>query len=130
MTDNLSLSVRTKEYFVTQQENIYRHTDSLFARLLVLQWFAGIAMALWISPRAWSGTTSEIHPHIWAAVILGGVICSGPLFLIWKWPGQALTRHTVAIAQMFTSALFIHLTGGRIETHFHVFGSRLPRSRY
>ena len=34
-----------------------------------------------------------------------------------------LTRQSVAIAQMFTSALFIHLTGGRIETHFHVFGS-------
>ena len=24
---------------------------------------------------------------------------------------------------MLTSALLIHLTGGRIETHFHVFGS-------
>src|SRR5690606_15299582 len=29
----------------------------------------------------------------------------------------------VAIGQMLTSALLIHLTGGRIETHFHVFGS-------
>src|SRR5437879_9062121 len=27
------------------------------------------------------------------------------------------------MAQMLTSALLIHLTGGRIETHFHVFGS-------
>ncbi len=45
------------------------------------------------------------------------------MLLIWKWPGHVLTRHAVAIAQMFTSALFIHLTGGRIETHFHVFGS-------
>src|SRR5207245_9639900 len=73
--------------------------------------------------HAWVGTTSEIHPHIWAAVFLGGVICSCPVLLIWKWPGHVLTRHAVAIAQMFTSALFIHLTGGRIETHFHVFGS-------
>ncbi|HTA30068.1 MAG TPA: ATP-binding protein, partial [Candidatus Cybelea sp.] len=31
--------------------------------------------------------------------------------------------HTIAIGQMLTSALLIHLTGGRIETHFHVFGS-------
>ncbi len=29
----------------------------------------------------------------------------------------------IAIAQMLTSAVLIHLTGGRIETHFHVFGS-------
>jgi signal transduction histidine kinase len=29
----------------------------------------------------------------------------------------------IAVAQMLWSALLIHLTGGRIETHFHVFGS-------
>jgi hypothetical protein len=29
----------------------------------------------------------------------------------------------VAVAQMLFSALLIHLSGGRIETHFHVFGS-------
>src|SRR5205823_133889 len=46
-----------------------------------------------------------------------------PVFLAWRWPGRAFTRHTIAVAQMLTSALLIHLTGGRIETHFHVFGS-------
>jgi two-component system, sensor histidine kinase and response regulator len=123
MTSNDATALRTQEYFVSQQDSIYRHTDALFARLLVLQWFAGIAMALWISPRAWIGTTSEVQPHVWAAVLLGGLICSCPVLLIWKMPGRVLTRHAVAIAQMFTSALLIHLTGGRIETHFHVFGS-------
>ena len=29
----------------------------------------------------------------------------------------------IAVGQTLTSALLIHLTGGRIETHFHVFGS-------
>jgi PAS domain S-box-containing protein len=29
----------------------------------------------------------------------------------------------IAVAQMLTSGLVIHLTGGRLETHFHVFGS-------
>ena len=38
-------------------------------------------------------------------------------------PGRLATRYTIAVAQMLTSALLIHLTGGRIETHFHVFGS-------
>src|SRR5258708_16280703 len=33
------------------------------------------------------------------------------------------TRHTIAVGQMLMSALLIHLSGGRIETHFHVFGS-------
>jgi two-component system, sensor histidine kinase and response regulator len=123
MSANDTLSRRTEELFLAQQDSIYRHTDSLFGRLLILQWIAAIAVAFWISPRAWAGTTSYIHPHIWAAVVLGGIICSFPLLLIWKWPGHASTRHAVAIGQMFTSALLIHLTGGRIETHFHVFGS-------
>ena len=34
-----------------------------------------------------------------------------------------VARHVIAIGQMLMSALLIHLTGGRIETHFHVFGS-------
>jgi two-component system, sensor histidine kinase and response regulator len=123
MSPSDTLSRRTEELYVALQDRIYRHTDALFARLLILQWLAAIAVALWISPRAWAGTSSYIHPHVWAAVFLGGVICSCPLLLIWKWPGHSLTRQAVAIGQMFTSALLIHLTGGRIETHFHVFGS-------
>ena len=46
-----------------------------------------------------------------------------PVALALFQPGRALTRHTIAVAQMLTSAVLIHLTGGRIETHFHVFGS-------
>src|SRR5258707_12580963 len=38
-------------------------------------------------------------------------------------PGATMNRHVIAILQMMWSALLIHLTGGRIETHFHVFGS-------
>ena len=34
-----------------------------------------------------------------------------------------MTRHSIAVAQMLMGALLIHLSGGRIETHFHVFGS-------
>src|SRR5258708_35343610 len=123
MTANDSTARRAQEYFVSQQNSIYCHTDSLFARLLVLQWLAGIAIAIWISPRAWVGTTSEIHPHVWTAIFLGGVICSCPVLLIWKWPGHVLPRHAVAIAQMFTSALFIHLTGGRVGKQFPPFFS-------
>src|SRR5204862_2137137 len=38
-------------------------------------------------------------------------------------PGERSTRHIIATAQMLMGGLLIHLTGGRIETHFHVFGS-------
>jgi signal transduction histidine kinase/ActR/RegA family two-component response regulator len=98
-------------------------TDRMFGVLFLIQYVAGILAALIISPRAWSGSSSAIHPHVWTATVLGGMIISFPLYLIVKQPGKVLTRHVVAAAQMLYSALFIHLSGGRIETHFHVFGS-------
>jgi PAS domain S-box-containing protein len=112
-----------KALYQASQLEIYRRTDRMFAYLMVLQWLAGIAAALWISPRTWTGTTSQVHVHVWAAVFLGGAISSVPVALAWLRPGHAMTRHAVAVAQTLTSALLIHLTGGRIETHFHVFGS-------
>jgi signal transduction histidine kinase len=114
---------RTETLFEESQTQIHRRTDRMFAWLMVFQWLAGIAAALCISPRTWVGTASQTHIHVWAAIFLGGAISSLPVFLVWKQPGHTATRHTIAVAQMLTSALLIHLTGGRIETHFHVFGS-------
>src|SRR6185369_10432950 len=54
---------------------------------------------------------------------LGGGIISLPVAFALLWPGLPRTRHSIAVAQMLLGALLIHLTGGRIETHFHVFGS-------
>jgi len=122
-TPVVRLGKRIKELFQESQDNIYRRTDRLFAWLMLFQWLAGIGAALWISPRTWIGTSSLIHWHVWAAIFLGGVIAGFPIFLAWKQPGRPLTRHTIAVAQMAFSALLIHLTGGRVETHFHIFGS-------
>ncbi len=101
----------------------YRRTDRIFCLLFMLQWFASIFVALWISPKTLYGPASATHLHVWSAFILGGIITVFPVSLICLRPGTALTRHVVAIAQMAWSGLLIHLTGGRIETHFHVFGS-------
>ncbi|HKS36395.1 MAG TPA: response regulator [Verrucomicrobiae bacterium] len=98
-------------------------TDRLFAGLMLFQWLAGVAAALWISPRTWSGIYSQTHLHVWAALFLGGLITVFPVYLALRHAGRVLTRHTVAVSQMLMGALLIHLTGGRIETHFHVFGS-------
>jgi PAS domain S-box-containing protein len=112
-----------RKLFQAHQLRNWCQTDRLFACLLVFEWLAGIATAYFISPRAWSGETSQVHIHVWAAVVLGATIVSLPVFFAMKNPGQALTRHSVATAQMLMSALFIHLSGGRIETHFFIFGS-------
>jgi|SRR5579884_3571477 len=117
------IRVRTAELFKEQQQNILRHTDVIFARLMIMQWLFGIILALTVSPRAWAGTHSHPHIHIWMAIFLGGAVTSVPVLFGFFQPGKALTRHTIAVGQMLMSALLIHLTGGRIETHFHVFGS-------
>jgi hypothetical protein len=88
-----------------------------------LQWVGGIVAAYLISPRAWIGITSQTHLHVWAAIFLGGAISALPIILAITQPGKLTTRHTIGVAQMLMGALLIHITGGRIETHFHVFGS-------
>ncbi len=115
--------LRAAQLFDEQRRRIHGRTDRLFAVLMVIQWLFGIVAAVWISPRTWAGQQSWVHVHVWTAVFLGGVIAALPFALaLWR-PGETSTRHTIAVAQMLFSALLIHLTGGRIETHFHVFGS-------
>ena len=95
--------------------------DHVFASLLAIEWLAGIAVAIWISPLTWSGLISQTHVHVWAAIFLGGLIVTLPIVLATIHPGSVITRHFIAAGQMLMGALLIHLTGGRIETHFHVF---------
>jgi hypothetical protein len=121
---------RAEELFEQHRQEIFRSTDRLFARLMFFQWLGVILMALFVSPRTWAGQSSQIHIHVWAAIFLGGAISIFPIWMTRVWPGAAVTRHSVAIAQTLISALLIGLTGGRIETHFHVFGSLVILSFY
>ncbi len=118
-----SITRRANELFTTYQQEIYRSTDRLFAGLMAFQWIAGIVFALLVSPLAWAGSESSTHLHVWAAIVLGGSISLFPALLGIFRPGRLSTRVTISVAQMLMGALLIHLTGGRIETHFHVFGS-------
>ncbi len=118
-----STSSRINELFSEHQQEIHKSTDRMFAVLMIVQWIGGIVAAYWISPKTWIGSTSQTHIHVWAAVVLGGAISSLPVLLALTRPGRSSTRYTIAVGQMLMGALLIHLTGGRIETHFHVFGS-------
>jgi signal transduction histidine kinase/ActR/RegA family two-component response regulator len=118
-----AVAARAEDIFRAQRLDVYRRTDRLFAFLLFVQWLAGILAAVLIAPRTWSGVIPQTHIHVYAAVFLGGMITALPVAMALFMPGAAITRHTIAIGQMLFSSLLIHLTGGRIETHFHVFGS-------
>jgi PAS domain S-box-containing protein len=116
-------SNQVEAFFKAHRQKIYRSTDRMFAVLMILQWVAGIVIASLISPLAWSGEKSSIHPHVWTAVFFGGVLSALPVFLALWCPGKAITRYTISFCQLMISGLLIHLTDGRIETHFHIFGS-------
>ncbi|MCE9608333.1 MAG: response regulator [Planctomycetia bacterium] len=101
----------------------WQTTDRMFGLLLTLEWVVLIVIALRTSPTTWSGTQQSIHPHVWIAVFLGAMVVVPPLWLSRRYPGSSESRHAVAIGQSLICALFIHLTGGRIESHFPIFGS-------
>ena len=117
------LEQRASTLFHNHFDEIAKSTDRMFALLMALQWAAGIVAALVVSPKTWAGAIPSVHVHVWSAFICGGVLSGLPIFLALRHPGLKSTRYTIAVAQMLWSALLIHLTGGRIETHFHIFGS-------
>ncbi|MDB5289430.1 MAG: hybrid sensor histidine kinase/response regulator [Phycisphaerales bacterium] len=115
--------VRAGELRRANERALWQNTDRLFGLLLVLQWAAGVVIAAWLSPRVSAGLGHKVHPYVWMAVFLGGAIAVLPIGLILSWPGAPVTRYVISGAQALHSALLIHLTGGRIEAHFHIFGS-------
>lgn len=106
-----------------QQQQVFRETDRMLALLMVVQWVAGILVASLIAPRTWIGEQSQVLIHVVLAVVVGGVLSGVPVFLARRRAGQPLTRYVITIAQCAWVALLIHLSGGRIEAHFHVFAS-------
>src|SRR4029079_19810675 len=101
-----------------------RHeTNRIFSWLMPAQWLFAILLSVWISPGAWEGVLGKTQSHFWVALGGGALLVSGPLLFIRLRPNAAFTPHVVAISQMLFSALLVYLTHGRIETHFHIFGS-------
>ncbi|MBO6739563.1 MAG: EAL domain-containing protein [Phycisphaerales bacterium] len=109
--------------FREAEARVHRRTDVMFGVLFVLQFVGAVVAALTLTPRTWAGSESSVHVHVWAGLLLGALLCLMPLTLIVLRRGEAVTRYTIAVSQMLFSALLIHMTGGRIETHFHIFGS-------
>lgn len=114
---------RAQELLNERLNSNYRFTDNIFAFIMLLQYGGVIIASIALSPLTYVGENSLIHPHVWTAVLLGGLIAA-PVWLVRTTAqGTLLSRMTIAVCQMLMSALIIHITGGRIESHFHVFGS-------
>ena len=112
-----------EKLFADSYKKLCLDNDNVFKFLLIVQWMAAVLVATIYSPRTWIGAQSLVGVHIYASVIIGGLITLFPLYLMHSNPGAKINRYANVIAQGLYSIMFIHLSGGRIETHFHVFGS-------
>jgi two-component system sensor histidine kinase HydH len=119
----LQIAERARALYTEQRQRVLQRVDRMFLGLMGGQWAFGVLIAILYSPYGWEGRQRTIHLHVYIAVFLGGALSLFPMLLAWRRPGWVVTRQVIAVSQMLWSALLIHLTGGRIETHFHVFGS-------
>ncbi|MBB6430509.1 hypothetical protein [Algisphaera agarilytica] len=103
--------------------DLWRGNDRVFAVALLVQWGVLIVQALVISSRTWVGEESATHIHVWAALLLGGVICLPTALMGWYRRGTRTARLSMTVAHARVVALMIHFGGGRIEWHFAVFVS-------
>jgi signal transduction histidine kinase/ActR/RegA family two-component response regulator len=113
-----SVRERAAELFCEQRKLLIQKVDRSFAVLMLCQYGACVLGA---TVFALVGA----HPslNVWTAILLGALFTGPAVILVRLRPGETETRHTIAAGQMLMSSLLIHLTGGRIETHFHIFGS-------
>ena len=121
--DRAAVAERTRALYERHREAVLCRTDRLFAGLLGFEWAAVTLLASGVAPRAWAGTPLEGQPFVREALQWGAMISCLPMLLALTRPGRTLTRHVIAVCQMLMSALLIHMSGGRVESHFHVFGS-------
>ncbi|MAY74710.1 MAG: hypothetical protein CMJ31_08380 [Phycisphaerae bacterium] len=116
-------SPRAREIEHARDLAVRVRTNRLFAILMAFQFAATVIGALIIAPNTWAGAESSIHVHVIAAITIGGALAALPITLTFIAPGWYGTQHVVGVAQVLFGSLFIHITGGRIEAHFHLFGS-------
>jgi hypothetical protein len=112
LTEQDQINRKAQVAFADHQRMISRRTDRFFAWLMIAQWLAGILIALWLSPFRWQGNMLAAGTHLWAVLVLGGIITALPVSLAFYMPGAPVTRHVIAGAQMFMSSLLILRSGG------------------
>lgn len=118
-----SLSEAAKKKLAIHKYQIHKTTDRMFAALMVVQWIGLVIASLILTPVTWVGADCFIHPHVWMAFGDGALLVCLPLWMAIRNPGGVSTRLIMATSQVLFSTLIIHLAGGRIESHFHIFGS-------
>lgn len=116
------------EFFTTEMSQFSISTDRLFSNLMVVQWAFAIILSYFVTPKTALGASGE--SYVWTAVLIGGFLTVIPfMFNILK-PGWEFNRFLNTTFQSLFSILFIYLTAGRTESHFHIFATLILCSLY
>ena len=112
---------RHEAIFIQQKEEYYPQLHRIFSVLLACECCLAIGIALLSTSTTW--VAIEIPHYLSVTITLSILSYTVPQILIRSHPHAAVTRHSIAIGQMVFSRLFIFISGGRIEAHFHIFAS-------
>jgi two-component system, sensor histidine kinase and response regulator len=126
----MSINDRAHALFTDAHRAVCTGADRLFISLLLIEWLAEALVAWRVTPGTWLGSPAAAGGYVVPALVMGGVCIWPAIIIALRHPGSARSRIAIATAQALTSAFLIHLSGGRIETHFHVFGSLAFLSLY
>jgi len=119
--DSQRVAVIAEELMNSDNEKNSISNDKVFSYLMIGQWILGIILSYVVTPKTYLGAQGQ--SLVWMAVLCGGALACIPILFHFLKPGSEFNRYVNVLSQSLFSVLFIHLTGGRIETHFHVFAS-------
>jgi signal transduction histidine kinase/ActR/RegA family two-component response regulator len=117
------MSSRAAALFQQHLDHHHGRVHRIFSALMLVQWLFVVLLSAFLTPLTWIGEHARVSQHVIIAVLFGGLLTGGAITAIRTRPTATATRHLVAACQVLYSTLIIHLSGGRPESHFHVFGS-------
>jgi signal transduction histidine kinase len=95
-----------QEVFAEGLAAIHQRADQFLVWIILADWLMAVVLSRLSMPLALAG------------------FCNLPAaYLVADKPGWRWTRHAVAVTLTLWSGVLVQLTGGRVETHFHLFAT-------
>jgi len=121
MDQNMDETAVSQLSYQEARTAVLRSCNLFYGKLLIFEWLAVAAVAYFVSPQTWAGDQPVIHPHLRLGIILGFLVAAIPGVVAIRSAEKVWASHLVAVSQMLQMGLLVHITHGRIESHFGYF---------